>query len=441
MTEAPEELPAELPIPEKTLPLLALLFGIGAIVLVFTFLTVHHRTPDVLQAQSQATRSHFVISYWLDHGYFACGGVAARSAADLPLFFYRATGGHMLTGFIVEKIYSTISGHYSWRLLALHNQLFSLATAVFLALLGFRLARRLGASALHALVAAVCVEALFYTFPGNLMTYWEMSAQLTFIFYALLFLLFEERRGERTGLAWMLVQGAAAFLLTWMEPIAGLAFVVSYAVVSLLFDSTRARLRQLLTICIVPAVLAIAVFAAQMTWVNLRYPDIPKEGSSFLFRSGLDGALTYYDSHLDIATRRDVVQKAVFPKAGASLFQWKWLFLASAAALLTILALAARGRMPRPAVVSLLSLLGAYVFYAAMFSQAVFIHPYLYDVLLYTPLVLALFVVLPAFAETLTERRGIAIAAVFFVAAWVSMVQLRQYATQFPLPVPLEQGR
>ncbi|MBK5260893.1 MAG: hypothetical protein JJE51_14985 [Thermoanaerobaculia bacterium] len=57
---------------------------------------------------------------------------------------------------------------------------------------------------------------------------------------------------------------------------------------------------------------------------------------------------------------------------------------------------------------------------------------------IYTPLVFALCVVLPSLIESMTDHRGVAVAAVFFLTIWVSMVQLRDYALQYPPPPPVE---
>src|SRR5207248_8287806 len=75
------------------------------------------------------------------------------------------------------------------------------------------------------------------------------------------------------------------------------------------------------------------------------------------------------------------------------LFHWPLLFVCGAAAALASFGAYLRGRAPRAIAVPLLSLLVAYVLYAAVFSQHVAMHPYLFDTLLATPLIVALFVV------------------------------------------------
>jgi hypothetical protein len=355
------------------------------------------------------------------------------TSAEIPVYFYRSsTGGVYLVGFWAEKIYAAFTGNYSWRFMALQNQLFMLLTSVVFALLGFRLAQLIGAEPGHALVLAICLEAVHFTFPDNLMTYWEMSARIPWLLFACVFLLLEIEGLQRRTRLLTIAQGVAAFALTYMEFVAGVTFIASYLVVSVVLTREGAPWKRLLLTSLVPMLLALGVYKVQLTWVRSQFPEAPLVGSGFSFRSGFDGSLVYYGDHLDIFRRRDVPQRD-FPHAGKWLFQWKWLFLSSTAAVLWVLFLAMRGKVPTIVLVSLLSLLGAYLLYAALFSQAMVIHPYLYDVMIFTPLVLTLFVIAPSFVETLTQHRGVAIAVVFFLAVWISMGQMRRYAVQYPM--------
>ncbi len=83
-----------------------------------------------------------------------------------------------------------------------------------------------------------------------------------------------------------------------------------------------------------------------------------------------------------------------------------------------------------------MTLLGEYLLHAAVFSQLVALHPYLFDVLLMTPLILALFVALPALVEVRMGETGLIILIVLFAAAWTSLFQLRLYALAYPAPQP-----
>lgn len=424
-------LPHTLRVPTRTLPLLAILLGTGALVLAFTLATVQGHDAETLANWSQSKRTHFSVSWWLDHGYFRSFGVLVRPASEPPghRYYVSSTGAHLISGFLLEKAYSAVTGHPSWRLLAWHNQVCTLIVAALLGLLAFRLAQRAGLRPLHALVLALSVEIVHFTFPDNLALYFEMNGRPFFLLFAAIFLLIEERCTERRTPMAILGQAAAAFLLVWMEYVAGAAFLASFAVLTVVLHRDQMAVRRLLLSVVAPTILAASLFGVQRLLVRLN--GLPTDGSTFLFRTGLDGSSLYYGDHLDIALRRDPV-RANFPYNREYLFRWPWLFFAATAALAAVLVAAMRGRVATVTTLSLLSLLGSYLLYAAVFSQAVMIHPYLFDVLLFTPLILALFAAAPALVESASEHRGVAVAIVFFLAVWVSMVQLRHYALQYP---------
>jgi hypothetical protein len=424
-----------LPIPVRTLPLMLLFLAVGSVALVFTWSTVNRHSAAALQMNAGATRQHFAVRYWIDHGYFNSAGLAVRGTTEKPYFYSSSTGGNLISGFVVAKIYSAITGRDSWRLLALHNQLVLLLVSSLIGLLGFRLAMRAGTPALHAFILGASVQIAHFTFPDNLDLTWEVTGRVWWLCFATIFLLLEEPALEHRTRALTGAQMVSVFLLTYMEFIAGVAFTVSYAAITLIFDSDRLVFRRLVIGCVLPMLLALGIFAGQKTLVNVMRPDMPKDGSTFLFRTGFDGSTQYYEDHLDIAEGRDLARANWPERSRGNLFRWKWLFLAGTAALLTMMVAAMRSLIPQMAVIAVVSLLGAYVLYAALFSQAVVIHPYLYDVMLFTPLTLALFVVVPAFIESFAHQKGMVVTVVLFLAVWVAMVNMRAYAVRNPVQV------
>jgi hypothetical protein len=417
-------------IPSRTLPLLLVFLAAGALVLAFTLLTVHDRAPEEFPANLMAKRMHHSISFWIDHGLLRSGAVPAREAEDGSgrVYFHRSsTAGRLLGGYVVERIHVAFTGEYGWRALGWYNQLVLLLVAAVLALLAFRLATRAGAPPKQALLLSLSFQAVFFTFPDNLALFWGTTGREYWLLFVAIFLLVEERGPAHRTRATVRVQAASVFLLTYMEPVAGLGFIVSHAALVATLGGDRAALKRLTLICAVPALLALVLHRGQLLYAAAMFPSIAQEGSGFLFRTGLDGSTAYYVDHLDIAYRRD-----------ATLFGWKWLFLAGVAAWVGVLVAALRGAVERSGVIVLCSLLGPYLLVAAVFGQAVVNHPYLYDVMLFTPLVLVLLVVAPALVERMSRHRGITVALVLFAATWVSMAQLRQYAVRYPVvPEPI----
>ena len=418
----------------RSLKLLALFFAVGLVAFGYTWTTVHRRSMAMLSSADGPIRTHAIITHWINHGFFASYGMLWPTPDEK--FIYRSgTGGFMVSGFLVEKIWMAMTGRYGWRLLALHNEMVLLLIASLLALLAFRIARRLGASPLHSFVLAVAVQMVWFTFPENLASYWLLSEQTWCLLPAVIFLLIEERAldGGRTRLLTVL-QALAVFAMTYIECVVGTMFVVSYVATIFLLRGDRPSLKRLGAILLLPWVCAFALYGIELIGVRhvSRQTGAKLTGSDFLYRSGLDGDAMFYGDHLDIAFGRDVVRGGRSPH----LFRWEGLFLCGIAAVLATLAAYIRGRAPRIAVEMLIVLIGSWLLYAAVFSQAVALHPYLFDVMLATPLIVALFVIVPALAESRTNQSGMLVLLAIFAATWLSMFQLRVYAICYPAPQP-----
>jgi len=420
----------------RSFTLLALFLAVGLIAFGYVWIGVHQRLTGKLSVSDLPIHSHTVITQWVDHGYFASHGLLWPVAGE-RIIYRSGTGAFMITGFVVEKIWMAMTGHYGWRLLALHNVFVALLTSALLALLAYRFAQRLGADSLYAFVLGVAVQMVWFTFPDNLALFWGLSEEACFLPFAICFLLLEERAldGRRTRLITIL-QALAVFAMTYMEYIAGTMFIVAYVATVLLLRGHRPTFKRLGVMLVVPWLLAFAIFGLQLNGArrDRNQTGAKLYGSSFAYRTGLDGDAMFYGDHLDIAFGRDVV-RAGRPDNPQFLFRWQWLFIAGMASVLTTLVLYIRGRVPRIVVVALIALLGTYLLYAAVFSQAVALHPYHFDAMLGTPLILALFAIVPAFVESRT-RTGTIVLIAILAATWLSMFQLRIYALCYPAPQP-----
>lgn len=414
----------------RGLTLLALFLVAGTVMLAYAWNTVHRRDGRTWSATGGPNQSHDVIRHWLEHGYFSTYGLHVPDPTSNTVYRW-SSGAFLLTGFVTQKLAVAWTGKPDWRLLALHNQIVALLISALLALLAYRVARRFGVGSFHAVILGISAQAVHFTFPGNLALYWEMTAQTFLLLPALAFLLLEIRAldGRRTRRVSQL-QALCAFAVVYLEFITGTMFLAAYAITVLMLSEERPPLRQLAKVLLVPWIAALAFQGAQLAGAKLG--GHATVGSSFLYRTGLDGDAMFYGDHLDIAFNRDVV-RATRPGNRQFLFRWPVLFFAGVSAVLILFVAYLRARAPRLAITILTPLLGTYVLLAAVFSQAVALHPYLNDVLLVTPLILALFALLPALVETHTHRTGAIVLITLFAAVWTSMFQLRLYALAFPL--------
>lgn len=142
--------------------------------------------------------------------------------------------------------------------------------------------------------------------------------------------------------------------------------------------------------------------------------------SPFLFRSGLDGDTRYF---------HDVAQAVLRPFYGGSRTWWTMLFPTFVPVLIwltwgTAGAGGARRRLGR----ALLLLTAPYWFSVAVFPQAVSIHPYLYDHLLFLPVALigALWSVSPGVQRRLRGPAVLALLLVYLVLLMANLIAIAQ---------------
>jgi len=406
----------------RFLTLFALFLATGLLAFAYMQRTIYSRAGEQLSAEPGAIATRAIIDRWSTHGFFASYGMLAPVPGEKIVYRW-SSGAYFWSSFVLEKIWMAITGKYSWRLIALHNVMIALITSALFAVLAFRVLRRIGAEPLHALALAIGAQMVQFTFPDNLALYWENQSQVWWLAFAICFFLVDD--AERP-----LLQALSVFAMTYIEFIESTMFLAAYAATVILLRGERPPLRRLALLLIVPWLASMAVY--QIQWQGAkREPGVKILASGFLYRTGLDGDAELYGDHLDIAYGRDIVRRHRLGNH-QYLFRWPALFFAGTAAALVVLGAYLRGRAPRLAALALFALLGAYVLYAAVFSQAVALHPYLYDVLLATPLILALFAFVPALAEEWTQQSGVFVVVACFAATWMSMFQLRLYALCYP---------
>src|SRR4051794_3795516 len=415
--------------------LYAFFLAAGMIAAGYSWMTVQQRLVPQLSATQGPIWSHAVVTHWIDHGFFASHGLLWPTP-DGKAIYRSGTGAMMLSSFIAEKIWMAMTGRYGWRLMAMHNVLVAVLISALVALLAYRLARRVGAAPLASFVLAVSAQMVWFTFPDSLGLFWQTFALVYALAAALVFLLLEEAALDGRTRRITMLQGAAVFCLVYLEFVMAVMFLAAWLATMFLLRGERPHVKRLIAMLVLPFVAAMSIYGLQLIGARAeRSKGVAIVGSGFLYRTGLDGDALFYGDPLDIAFGRDVIRAH---RGGNKefLFRWETLFFAGVAAVLVLLAAYLRGRVPRIAIIILMTLLGTYLLHAAVFSQLVALHPYLFDVVLLTPLVLALFVTLPAIAEVRTGGTGLIVLIVLFAAAWTSLFQLRLYAMTYPAPQP-----
>jgi hypothetical protein len=417
--------------------LLGVFLTVAAALSIFTLSTVNNRTAVELSESNLTRFTQVTISYWAEHGFFRSGGIIIGDPP--PKFRYRgknangtSTGAYLFDTYALQYLWTSRSGGYSWRLTALHNTAIIALTAALIGLLVARVLLRMAVYPLWSIVLGLSAEAVFFTFPAVLYDYWQLSEHLLAVLAGTLFLLCEERMVDGSApklVRWL--QILAVFMLAYIEYVAGIFLLATFLALQFLDRSSGYNWRRVRDI-LIPVCAAAALFWVQLTWVRF-FVKAWLGRSLFMYRSGLDGSNVYYGDHSDILFARNIARMN-FPLNRDLLFHWPALFVAGCVAFLVLALMCVRDRRLRFAFTASGSLLGSYVLYAAVFSQAIVIHPYLYDVLIVAPLVMALFGILPGLLEQRSGDSGVFVTFALFVAIWYSMVQLRDYALWVPLP-------
>jgi hypothetical protein len=422
----------------RTLPLLGAFLAAGFVVLLYTLSTVNGRTEKELQAHPRSARTNVGISYWDQHGYFSSAGLPVRKMRppSREHYLYRSsTGAFLVTGFLVQKVYGWFNDGYAWRAVAAHHQVVSLLMSALLAVVAFRIASRFGVKPFHAFTLAVVTQVVFFTFPENLELYWEMSEMPGWMMLVLAYLLFDERTiGAEPSRRTTVIRALLVFAMACLSVTTTPFFVAAYIAARLVLHGFFPGWRSFAAAMLIPAAVALAMYKGQIALAERLNPKMPIYGSTFVFRSGLDGSPKHYTDHADIIYGRRSAAMAKEPDQRTA--RRPLLFFAGGLSILALLIGFARGRIAPFPILVLGGIGGAYALYAGIFSQSIVIHTYLYDGILALPLILALYAGLPALLESLTAASGAFVLVATFAGFIHANASLREYAMRYPLEAP-----
>ncbi len=434
---------------------------VAVVVLVALFLTVHNRDlcsdsfeRDYVETRVFQDRWNDLSDFWATDGWWTNGGLWClnsdlnfnRWAEDGSLehwsvegpldlsgsgrYYYRSNSAISLVPLHLArqtKVMITGSPGGRW-LLVLHNQLIVAGIGLLIGLTATRATRAMGLSLTHALVLGLGVQLVLQTHPLLLMSYFRLYFEHLFLLFGACVLLAATMPRHRLGNVLRFI-GVLGMMLADL-PLAVLT-LLAWATLNLIGNREWFRQERWSRFVLLPAGIGLAVIALQYTFVAVFQDNASFLGSSLLFRTGLDGDTTRFESLWEGIIR--FIPDGVFygpNKAAASGIPILWIagFLGVASVLLI------PHRSPHaPAVVRLVALAGTLCFpFIVLFSNAFWIHPFAYPMLLLPVFVLAILAAVPALLASTNRMRWpfIVFAAAFAIS--LTMANLRLFAIAFP---------
>ena len=430
----------------------AAFFVISLLVVSALFMTVHRRDIESVEAYKARTsldRYDLTVQRWLEGGFWRHGGmfVVPRNLAlgwypdQVPpdsqlrtdsLFVYRnGTASYIIPLFWIQGIQQALNGRTSPTATVVYNQIMVALIAVALATLALRICRHLEIPRTQGFALATCCLVSFQTFAPSVASFWEVSHVSVTLLFALVFLVYEfDRWNDAPSRRRQVTRSILATLVLFGEPATGSLFLLAYIGLRYLMSERPLKSSDVLVLFIIPACIVAAYVQGQHLLVRANQDSVFFVGTRLLSRSGLDGDITWYRDHWDLLLRGHLTKHL---QQIAPLTEWTFLIFAGFITSIYVLARYSADLRLREPMRVLLSTAGLYFPMAVVFSQGVYIHPYLFDVALAIPCILSTFCVLPAFLEGRAAMRGLPTSIACAAAIGYSFVQLRAYAVAFPI--------
>lgn len=414
--------------------------------LIFTMKTVNHRIlgdeiPPATYLETDPNGkvrwnrslplSYAPINAWLKDGFFHDLGLSFQfpttSASGSQTVHSHSEPGYILPLFLMEKGVTWVKGEQSVWLHRFYPMLIVFLGALFLSLFSREVLLRHGMGPRQTICLASCVGLLYQSFPYNLAHTRDLVANVVTNSLTCLLLYLEERSRAKSAhdfkfqasvdrLRWLIM-----FWIGYTDFVLGFILILSFIVLGFAGFSEEDKPLSVFKKYAWPYFISVAIWHLQLFLGQSRFP-MAVYGSSFLFRTGLDGSKALYLSHGDIFSSPyrwhtwvgtagfsilaylAVILGRVFSKSGKSWdIDLRYLFILTGTALILFTA----------------------------FSQAAFIHPYNYDIYFYMPACLVLGLYLPVLLEKLTAHSNLFVLGTFLFTWAQVWVNMRSYVAYY----------
>lgn len=376
-----------------------------------------------------------LVEHWVKNGIFHSAGLTIYQSTNTPTdrYIYKtSTPWCYYPIYILQKALYHFRGNTSMKLWFVQNFVVWVSGGAALGFLVFCiLTRACTLCTAQRLAFSFLAASVYLTHPvvfyQLIFTCHEQIALAIILFLVAL----ETYQGLEQSSSSRLINGVRPFLvfaLTGTSYDFSVLYVLIFCFVSALRRSTPPNV--LVKGYILPMALVLIVGQVQYTLASMFLDNIAGfVGSSFRYRSGLDGA-----SNIMKGGYWSLFSDRI--PAIANSCNWISFFIFGSLATLVAFFISLRDKKMTVWLHATLPLAMFGIVFHFVLAQGVIIHPYAYDPLIVVPLVLGLFGGLSGFAENYSKQNGAILCLMTIVGICFCMIHLRAYALDFPDPDP-----
>tara|TARA_B100000674_G_C37799282_1_gene895629 strand:- start:325 stop:1044 length:720 start_codon:yes stop_codon:yes gene_type:complete len=226
--------------------------------------------------------------------------------------------------------------------------------------------------------------------------------------------------------------GINVFFIVHTALFIGVLFLLFFGILYYFLNMKFLNTKNIIMLIVLPSLIALLIFLSQLLLVKINYnPEFL--GSSFMFRTGLDGDLTYYNSYMNLIFHRI--------RDGSFLYQWYEFMIFSFICFIVFFSLNIYfnyfkldfTNIDKISIFVLFLSMGAYFPYALIFTQSTVIHAKVFDPYLIIPLILVSFFNCPGILERESNFKGFMSLIFFCLGIFFALINLRLYSTQYPI--------
>jgi hypothetical protein len=399
-----------------------LISSISALIIAFVSWSFVLSNQPVTVTESSSARPQYIINLWKTCGFSNTLGLSFSECpqSNKKILVYQSRPPSYLYAYyfflkISKQPFTLESYHF-------YNQTLMWLMATLIGYLGFRIIRYWGLTDIQSAVIVIVSEAVFYSFPYTLqLFFYPIQEQWTIIFLLFLALIEERIIGSEKSTNLLLALRFLCFLLLSYCDIAfGALSAIVYLLIRFLITKNFIKPKIAVFQVVLPTIVGFLVHIFQLFVFKIKWPATVFVGSTFLWRSGLDGATNYVG----------VIQLWNLGQQSAVIRDIGVIFLL----ILLFMFFKVDHQISSLSAIPMF-LTSLYLLIGFVFSQWTLIHYYVHDLFLITAFISLVFFVIP-FLEQKINKKGVVIFIFVIAAICLVMYQYRVFAVTYPQALP-----